>query len=86
MVPASIVQRLLQSYTTEMERTCAAGEYWVNTAPYSSWESLALALYEAGDNRAVEKLAQYLPKGTYKESVQRGNTMTYTVVLSLPSA
>ena len=81
-VPHPVVRRIEDQYTTETEQSCATWEWWVNTDPSASWESLALALYHSGDVRAVEKVSQYLPKGTHMESVQTGILILYTVVLS----
>ena len=81
-VPHAVVQRIKDQYATETERSCATWEWWVNTDPSASWEDLAMALYHRGDDRAVEKVSQYLPKGTHMESVQTGILTLYTVVLS----
>ena len=75
-------QRIEDQYTTETERSCATWEWWVNTHPSASWDRLALALYCAGEYGALEKVSQYLPKGTHMESVQTGILILYTVVLS----
>ena len=80
-VPDRIVQRIAQGYTTERQRSCATGEWWVNTDSAPSWEELALKLYYEGEDRAVEKVSQYLPKGTHMESVQTGIVL-YMLVLS----
>ena len=81
-VPHPVVQRIEDQYTTEREKSCAAREWWVNTDPSASWMNLALALYYEGEYGAVEKVSQYLPKGTHMESVQTGILILYTVVLS----
>ena len=80
-VPDPIVQRIAQGYTTERQRSCATGEWWVNTHPWASWDDLALTLYYAGEDRALEKVSQYLSKGTHMESVQAGIVL-YMLVLS----
>ena len=71
-VPSPVVQRIKDQYTTERENSCATWEWWVNTDPSASWDSLARALYHAGEYEALEKVAQYLPKGTHMESIQTG--------------
>ena len=81
-VPHPVVRRIEDQYTTEREQSCATWEWWVNTHPSPSWNDLALALYRAGEYGAVEKVSQYLPKGTHMESVQTGILILYTVVLS----
>ena len=81
-VPLLVIPRIEDQYTTERERSYAAWEWYVNTHPSASWNHLALALYHAGEYGAVEKVAQYLPKGTHMESVQTGILILYTVVLS----
>ena len=68
-VPHPVERRIEVQYATETERSCALGEWWVNTQYSPSWDHLALALYYAGEDRAVEKVSQYLPKGTHIESV-----------------
>ena len=80
LVPDPIVQRIAQGYTTERQRICATGEWWVNTYPSPSWDRLALALYCAGEYGPVEKVSQYLPKGTHMESVQTGIVLYMLVV------
>ena len=81
-VPHPVERRIEDQYTTETERSCATWEWWVNTVPSASWGSLARALYHEGEDRALEKVSQYLPKGTHMESVQTGILILYTVVLS----
>lgn len=57
--------RIMQSHSTETEQSCKAGKYWIDTCPFASWESLALKLYYSREDSALEKVAQYLPRGTY---------------------
>ena len=80
-VPDPIVQRIAQGYTTERQRSCATEEWWVNTHPLASWNDLNLTLYHEGEYGALEKVSQYLPKGTHMESVQTGIVL-YMLVLS----
>jgi len=58
----------MQCYSTETERSCEAGKYWIETCPFASWESLALKLYYSREDSALEKVAQYLPRGTYTDT------------------
>ena len=81
-VPHAVVQRIEDQYTNETEQCCAAWEWWVNTDSSATWKDLAWGLYLKGEYGAVEKVAQYLPKGTHMESVQTGVLILYTVVLS----
>ena len=81
-VPHPVERRIEDQYTTEREKSCATWGWWVNTDPLASWMDLAVALYHEGEDRAVEKVSQYLPKGTHMESVQTGILILYTVVLS----
>lgn len=64
-VPDPIREKIMQCYSTETERSCEAGKYWIETYPFASWESLALKLYYSREDGALEKVAQYLPRGTY---------------------
>ena len=66
-IPAAIRERITKLHATEKKQSLAAGEWWVNTYPYPSWDNLATVLYHSGEHTAVEKMAQYLPKGVYME-------------------
>ena len=66
-IPAAIQERITQHHTTDKEQSCVAGEWWVYTDLYPSWDYLASALYHHGEYRALEKMAQYLPEGAYME-------------------
>ena len=66
-IPDAIQERIIEHHTTEKEQSCAAGEWWVHTGPYTSWYGLAITLYRKGEDQALEKMAQYLPKGPYIE-------------------
>ena len=66
-IPDAIQEKIIQHHTTDKEQSCAAGEWWVHGVPYTSWYDLASALYHEGEDRALEKMAQYLPKGAYME-------------------
>ena len=63
LVPDAIQERITHLHTTNKERSCAVGEWWVNICPYPSWDRLATVLYSNGEDRALEKMAQYLPRG-----------------------
>lgn len=62
-VPNSKLQEIKQQSSFERDKSCTMGEYWVNTDPDASWLKLAVALYEAGEERAAVMAKQYLPKG-----------------------
>ena len=64
-IPDAIQERIIEHHTTDKEQSCAAGEWWVHTYPYPSWNSLANTLYYNGEDKVLEKMAQYLPKGAY---------------------
>ena len=81
-VPYPIIQRIEAEYTTETERNCAFVQWWLNTNPSPTWMDLALVLYKVGRDRALEKVAQYLPKGTHMENVQTGLLILCSLVLA----
>ena len=64
-IPYTIKKRITERHTTDKEQSCAAGEWWVNTHPFSSWDRLTEALCNNGEDRALEKMAQYFPRGAY---------------------
>ena len=64
-IPDAIEERITKRYATGKQQSLAAGEWWVNTDPYPSWDRLATELYFSGEDSALEKMAQYLPKGAY---------------------
>ena len=66
-IPAAVQERITQHHTTDKEQSRAAGEWWVHTYPSPSWNYLARALYDKGEDGALEKMTQYLPKGVYME-------------------
>ena len=74
-IPRAIQERITKQNATDKMQSCAAGKWWVHTDPSASWDSLADALYHKGEYGALEKMAQYLPKGAYMERI------LYTVVL-----
>ena len=74
-IPDAIKERITKHHATDKMRSRAAGEWWVHTHPSPSWDSLANALYLNGEDKAVDKMTQYLPKGAYTERI------LYTVVL-----
>ena len=73
--PVAIRERITKQHATEKMRSRAAGEWWVHTHFSPSWNRLANALYYTEEDKAVEKMTQYLPKGVYMERI------LYTVVL-----
>ena len=68
-VPAAIQERITRRHTTNKTQSYAAGEWWIQTYPSPSWDRLATALYHSGENKALDKMAQYLPKGVYMERI-----------------
>ena len=66
-IPDGIQERITQLHTTDKMQSRAAGEWWVHTDYSPSWDNLAVALYRKGQDTALEKMAQYLPKGIYIE-------------------
>ena len=66
-VPNSKQQEIKQQSSSEREKRCTVGGYWVSTHPDPSWEKLALALYKEGEETALAFVKQYLPtnSGTY---------------------
>ena len=62
-VPRSKRQEISQQSSTEREKSLALGDYWVNTDPHASWEKLAWALYQWGEERALAVMKQYLQQG-----------------------
>ena len=74
-IPRAIQERITKQHATEKMQSRAAGEWWVHTQLYPSWDDLANALYHKGEDGVLEKMTQYLPKGVYMERI------LYTVVL-----
>ena len=74
-IPVAIVERITKHHATNKMRSRAAGEWWVHTHFSPSWDQLAIGLYHKGEDRALERMAEYLPKGVYMERI------LYTVVL-----
>ena len=74
-IPDAIQERITKHHATYKKQSVAAGEWWVHTDLYPSWNHLATALYHTGEDRALEKMAQYLPKGVYMKGI------LYTVIL-----
>ena len=73
-VPDAILERITKQHATDKMRSRSAGEWWVHSYPYPSWDGLANDLYDSGEDRALERMAEYLPKGVYMERI------LYTVV------
>jgi len=61
----SKLQEIKQQSYTERDRSHLAAEYWVNTNPRASWLVLSRALYDWGEETALSKVKQYLPKGMW---------------------
>ena len=62
-VPLSKARVIRKQSSTEREKSLALGDYWVNTDPDASWEKLAQALYQEGEERAAAVMKQYLQQG-----------------------
>ena len=62
-VPPSKRREISQQSSTEREKSLALGDYWVNTDPDASWEGLAWALYQKGEEKAAAVVKQYLQQG-----------------------
>ena len=75
LIPDAIKERITKQHATNKMRSRAAGEWWVHTHYSPSWNNLANALYHKGEDRALERMTQYLPKGAFMERI------LYTVVL-----
>ena len=60
-VPGSMLIKINEQSSTEMEKCLTLGRYWFNTHPDPSWEKLGRALYKAGEERAATMVKQYLP-------------------------
>ena len=52
-IPDSKLHEIKQQPYTERDKSCLAGEYWVNTDPNTSWRTLADALYQCGEETAL---------------------------------
>ena len=59
-VPFTMRQEMEQQSSTEKEKCLTLGDYWVNTAPGSSWERLAWVLYQKREERALAVTKRYL--------------------------
>ena len=78
-IPSAIRERITHLHTTDKEQSCAAGEWWLCTHTFPSWNDLARALYRNREDRTLEKMAHYLPRGMYMERV----SVLFTVVVSI---
>ena len=66
-IPDAMQERITKHHATDKMQSRAAGEWWVHTDYSPSWDRLADALYYSGEDRALERMTQYLPKGAYME-------------------
>ena len=62
-IPRSKLAEIKQHSSTEEEKRRTLGEFWVRTAPMTSWERFATALYVKGEESAAAMTKQYLPNG-----------------------
>ena len=76
-IPDAILERITKQHATDKMRSRAAGEWWVHTDISPSWDDLTIALYRKGEDKALERMTRYLPKGVYMERI------LYTVVLTV---
>ena len=60
-IPQSKRGEISRQHSSEREKRCAAGVYWLQTSPDVSWERLAGALYYLGEEEAVEAVKEFLP-------------------------
>ena len=68
-IPDAIQERITKHLVADKMRSRAAGEWWVHTYLIPSWDRLASALYHKGEDGALERMTQYLPKGAYMERI-----------------
>ena len=60
-IPGSKRREISDQHSSERERSCAVGVYWLQTLPDVSWEQLAGVLYYEGEEEAVEAVKEFLP-------------------------
>ena len=65
-IPHSKRLEIKNQSSTEKEKSCITGEYWINTDPDASWEKLTWELYDKGEKKAAAMAKQFLPKGKRK--------------------
>jgi len=53
LIPEFKVEEIKQQPSSEKHKGQAVGEYWIKTDPGASWEKLAEALYNGGEERAL---------------------------------
>ena len=63
-VPYSKVKQIKQQSSSERDKSCSLGRYWVNADPETSWIKLSRILYKKEEMGALEIVERYLPKGT----------------------
>lgn len=68
-IPQSQLLNIKQQSSTEREKSCALGEYWVKTDPEASWEKLAKELHRCEEEKAAAMSTQYFGRGTCKPCV-----------------
>ena len=62
-IPRFKLRSIKQQSSTEREKSCALGEYWVNTDPEASWEKLARELHRCEEEKAATMATQYFARG-----------------------
>ena len=59
-VPKPILASIDAEYSTHKEKMSALAEYVATTIPNITWEDIAAVLYQWDQDRAVERVKQYL--------------------------
>ena len=63
-IPRFKLLSIKQQSSTEREKSCVLGEYWVKTDPEASWEKLARELHGCEEEKAATMATQYFARGT----------------------
>ena len=63
-IPQFKLLSIKQQSSTEREKSCALGKYWVKTDPEASWEKLARELHGCEEEEAATMATQYFARGT----------------------
>ena len=58
--PDSYLGEVDTNYTTEKEKTNVLADVYINSRPDSSWEHLAITLYDAGEPAAAKEAKTFL--------------------------
>ena len=71
----SIIDKIQNEHSSDLERETTYIDIYVNCNPYSSWKDLVKTLYKHQQEAAVEEVRSYLPP--------RGERGFWSVYLSL---